>query len=74
MGGGWRLALGAGLLTLLIGLVGMWPFAMDTLGQTLVAALICVAFGIPLGIWAARSDRVDRLLRPVPQYSAVRRA
>ncbi|MCA9969989.1 MAG: ABC transporter permease subunit [Anaerolineales bacterium] len=68
VGGGWRLALGAGLLTLLIGLVGMWPFAMDTLGQTLVAALICVAFGIPLGIWAARSDRVDRLLRPVLDF------
>ena len=41
---------------------------MDTLGQTIVAVSICIALGIPLGIWASRSDRVDQLLRPVLDF------
>ena len=41
------------------------PFAMLTLAITLTAALICVALGIPLGILIAKSDRFERLTRPV---------
>ncbi len=65
---GWGLALGVVALTLSIGLIGMWPFTMDTLGQTLVAGSICILLGIPLGIWASKSDRVDRALRPVLDF------
>lgn len=68
LAGGWRLALSIFLLTLFIGLIGMWPFAMDTLGQTLVAVVICVVFGIPLGIWASHNDRVDQAMRPILDF------
>ncbi|MEJ2747882.1 MAG: ABC transporter permease subunit [Anaerolineae bacterium] len=65
---GWKLALGVLALMMGIGFIGMWPFAMDTLGQTLVAVVICVALGIPLGIWASHSDRADRAIRPILDF------
>lgn len=68
LAGGWRLALSIFLLTILIGLLGMWSFAMDTLGQTLVAVVICLVIGIPVGIWAAHNDRVDQTIRPILDF------
>ena len=65
---GWRLALSVLALVIVIGFIGMWPFAMDTLGQTIVAVIICVILGIPLGIWASHSDRVDRAIRPILDF------
>jgi len=65
---GWALSLGVVILTLSIGLIGMWTFTMDTLGQTLVAGTICIVLGIPLGIWSSKSDRVDSILRPILDF------
>jgi glycine betaine/proline transport system permease protein len=66
--GGWRLALTVFVLNLSIGLFGMWTFAMDTLGQTIVAVVICLLIGVPLGIWASHNDRVERALRPILDF------
>ncbi|MEM8857237.1 MAG: ABC transporter permease subunit [Chloroflexota bacterium] len=63
-----RLSFSVTLMFIFIGLTGMWPFAMDTLGQTLVAVLVCIVIGIPIGIWASRNDRVDQLIRPVLDF------
>ncbi|MGB0383808.1 MAG: ABC transporter permease [Ardenticatenaceae bacterium] len=68
LAGGWRLTLSVFLLTLSVGLVGMWPFAMDTLAQTLVATLLCVFIGIPLGVWASHHDRFEQFLRPILDF------
>ncbi|HSG15650.1 MAG TPA: ABC transporter permease subunit [Anaerolineae bacterium] len=68
MAGGWRLSLSIFILIILVGFIGMWPFAMDTLGQTLVAVVICIAVGIPLGIWASHNDRVDQTMRPLLDF------
>lgn len=67
-GGGWRVAVGcmAGLFT--IGLLGLWPQSMDTLSQVLVAVLLVVVIGVPLGIWSARSNIVEALLRPLLDF------
>ena len=65
---GWGLMLGVIILIISVGLVGMWPFTMDTLGQTIVAGVICVVMGIPLGIWSSKSDRVDQTLRPLLDF------
>ena len=65
---GWRLALSVLGMAFLIGLMGMWSFAMDTLGQALVAVLICILIGIPLGIWSSHSDAVEQALRPVLDF------
>jgi glycine betaine/proline transport system permease protein len=48
-----------------IGIMGVWDLAMDTASQVLVATALAVAVGLIIGIWAAESPRVERLLRPV---------
>jgi glycine betaine/proline transport system permease protein len=48
-----------------IGVMGVWEPAMDTASQVLVATALAVAFGIAIGVWAAESPRVERLLRPL---------
>ncbi len=65
---GWRLMLGVFVLIINVGFIGMWPFTMDTLGQTIVAGVICVVIGIPLGIWSSKNDRVDQTLRPILDF------
>ncbi|MET9967565.1 ABC transporter permease/substrate binding protein [Streptomyces sp. NPDC006356] len=49
----------------LIDSLGLWDDAMDTLSLVLVASVITIVFAVPLGIWAARSERVGAQLRPV---------
>ena len=69
------LAIGtAGLATacilsmIFLGLLGMWEASIDTLTQVLVAVVQTVAIGIPLGIWAARSSTVERIMRPILDF------
>ncbi len=49
----------------LIGFMGVWALAMDTLSQVLVATAIAVAIGVALGVLAAESDRFSQAMRPV---------
>ncbi|MFF3326276.1 ABC transporter permease [Streptomyces sp. NPDC002889] len=46
------------------GLQGLWQESMDTLALTLSAVFVSLLIGIPLGIWAGLSDRVNRVLTP----------
>jgi glycine betaine/proline transport system permease protein len=48
-----------------IGVMGVWAEAMDTASQVLVATALAVFFGIVVGVWAAESPRVERVLRPL---------
>ena len=41
---------------------------MTTLSLVLVATIIALAMAVPVGIWAARSDRVSGLVRPVLDF------
>lgn len=66
--GGWRLALLAGLGVYAFGGLNTWTQSMDTLSQVLIATLITVAIGLPVGILAARSLRLEWLLRPVLDF------
>ncbi|MHC5257012.1 ABC transporter permease/substrate binding protein [Streptomyces sp. UC4497] len=43
----------------------LWDDAMLTLSLVLVSTIIALIIGVPLGIWAARSNRVSNLFRPV---------
>ena len=62
---GWRLALYAFLAFALIESLQLWEQTMQTLGLVMVAAALAAAIGLPIGVWAARSDRVRSTLRPV---------
>ncbi|MFG2231239.1 ABC transporter permease [Streptomyces sp. NPDC048723] len=46
------------------GLQGLWQESMDTLALTLSAVFVSLLIGIPLGIWAGLSDRVNRAIAP----------
>jgi glycine betaine/proline transport system permease protein len=62
---GRRAAVTALAMLSLIGVVGEWATAMETLSQVLVATVIAVLLGLALGVWAAESRTVSRILRPV---------
>ncbi|MEU5320702.1 ABC transporter permease subunit [Streptomyces sp. NPDC021056] len=63
--GTWRTALTAVLAMAAIGVFGVWEPSLDTLSQVLAAVAVTLVIGFATGIAAARSDRVERLLRPV---------
>ena len=65
---GWKLALGALVGFAVIDVMDQWSNAMDTLALVILASVIALAIGIPLGIWAARNDAVSRVLRPVLDF------
>ena len=48
-----------------VSFLGLMDMAMQTLALVITATLICVGFGLPLGILGARSDRFDGAIRPV---------
>jgi glycine betaine/proline transport system permease protein len=62
---GIRPAATTALMFALIGAIGEWRDAMDTFSQVLVATAIAVVLGIVLGVLAAESNRVSRVVRPI---------
>jgi glycine betaine/proline transport system permease protein len=62
---GLRPAITAFVMLAAIGVMGVWEPAMDTASQVLVGTALAVAIGLVIGIWAAESARVEKLLRPV---------
>lgn len=68
----WRIGVRFALFTaaafVLILLTGFWEQTLVTLGLTLSATLISLVLGVPLGIWAARSDRVAATIRPALDF------
>ncbi|MEU5086809.1 ABC transporter permease/substrate binding protein [Streptomyces sp. NPDC021356] len=58
----------AGVLTFVgfafIDSLELWDDAMVTLALVLVATIIALVVSVPVGVWAARSDRVSAVVRP----------
>jgi glycine betaine/proline transport system permease protein len=48
--------------------MGLWEFTMETLALVATATLISLLIGIPVGIWAAKNDVVDAIVRPVLDF------
>jgi glycine betaine/proline transport system permease protein len=48
-----------------IDMIGLWPQTMTTLAMILTSVIFCAVIGIPLGIFAARSDRMWKITRPI---------
>jgi len=46
-------------------LIGVWSDTMTTLAMIITAVVFCTAVGVPIGIAAARSDRVAGAVRPI---------
>jgi glycine betaine/proline transport system permease protein len=62
---GRRLAIGSALSLLVVGLIGAWDEAMVTLALVITSVVFCIVLGLPLGILMARSERLERLIRPL---------
>ena len=62
---GMKLAIFTAISMLLIGMLGFWDETMITLAMVFSSVVFCTVVGVPLGIWAGRSDRFDGFLRPV---------
>lgn len=46
----------------------LWPETMATLSLIMVSAFISLTIGVPLGIWSARHNRVNKTLRPILDF------
>jgi glycine betaine/proline transport system permease protein len=62
---GWKMAVLAAAGVLSFGLLGVWDAAIETLALVIVSVSIAVAIGVPIGIWAGRRPKVERVLRPI---------
>jgi glycine betaine/proline transport system permease protein len=63
--GGRRAAVGTALALCSFAAMGLWDPAMRTFALTLASVGLSLLIGLPLGIWAGRSDRFQRAITPV---------
>jgi len=63
--GALSLALVVALLAAFCAVTGLWVQTMATLYLCGVAALIAALIGIPIGVWASRSRRVEKVVTPI---------
>ncbi len=63
--GGWRLALLTALLAMFIVVVGQWPKSMVTVYLCGLSVAIACLIGIPIGVMAARRERLHRIVQTV---------
>lgn len=65
---GWRFAAFCLLALALVVGMGLWNDTISTLALVLGATLVSLVVGVPIGIWAARSDTVWNVVRPVLDF------
>ncbi|MCG6115674.1 MAG: ABC transporter permease subunit [Mesorhizobium sp.] len=63
--GGARLALFSASSVAFLLVTGLWEQAMISVYLCSVAVFLCIAFGGMIGIWAASSDAVSGIIRPI---------
>jgi len=64
----WQMAIGTAATFTLIVAMHLWVPAMQTLSLVLVATVVALLIGIPLGIWSARNDTVRAILKPILDF------
>ena len=62
---GTRITAFVGVSLAYLALFGFWQTAMDTMSLVVAALIICVAFGLPLGIWVGKSERGQPIITPI---------
>ncbi|WP_424217381.1 ABC transporter permease (plasmid) [Streptomyces sp. BI20] len=65
LAGTWRAATTAVVSLALVGVLGVWDPALDTLSQVLAALVVTLGLGFGVGVAVSRSARAERLLRPL---------
>ena len=64
----WQFAIFTVLAFYLIAAMGQWERSMETLSLILLAAAIATVLAIPTGIWAAKSQNVSNIVRPILDF------
>ncbi len=65
---GWQIALFSIIGLLLTENIGLWVPFVETLALVLTAEILVMVVGLPLGIYAARSDRANSIIRPILDF------
>jgi glycine betaine/proline transport system permease protein len=65
---GLRVAIWSAAGLLLLWNLRLWDATMQTLTLVTLATLVAISIGIPLGIWAALSERVYRVTMPILDF------
>mgnify|MGYP006286065269 FL=1 len=52
----------------LIWYMGLWTLTVSTLALVITSVVIALIIGIPLGIWASKSDAVWNVMRPILDF------
>ena len=60
-----KVSLGVMSAFFIIGFLDMWDPMISTVTMISAATILCLAIGIPLGIWMSRSDRAQSWITPV---------
>lgn len=64
----WAFAAFTAAAFLIIQGMGLWTEAMQSLSVVLVASVLAVAVGVPIGVWAARGPVASAIVRPVLDF------
>ena len=63
--GGLRLGLYACFVIYFWGAVGMWDESLQTVALMGLSVLLCVFFGVTLGVLCSQSDRFENFMKPI---------
>ncbi|MBP2623574.1 ABC transporter permease/substrate binding protein [Streptococcus oricebi] len=47
---------------------GLWENLMNTITLVIVSSIVSIVIGIPLGIWMAKSNRMEALIKPLLDF------
>ncbi|MBZ7923078.1 proline/glycine betaine ABC transporter permease [Ensifer adhaerens] len=61
----WGLTVAVGVLLFFVGVLGLWDLTMQTLALMLMATIVSVVIGVPMGIFVAKSRTVRSITLPV---------
>ncbi len=65
---GWQMSIFAIVGLLITENIGLWVPFVETLALVLTAEILVMVVGLPLGIYAARSDRFNSIIRPILDF------
>ncbi len=63
--GRWPLLVFTPVALLFVGFMGLWENTIDTIALMVVAVVLSVAVGFPLGVLGGRNQKADSIMRPI---------
>ena len=61
----WKTGIMFAIMIFIIGMLGLWDDMIFTLSIVITGVLIAIIIGIPLGIWMARNDKAEAIIKPL---------